>query len=402
MTVEANRTALVLTGGGARAAYQVGVLKALAELLPDQKTSPFSILCGSSAGAINASVLACYASRFNVGVRRLEYVWANLRSEQIYRADPWGMTVTSLKWLVSLFRPRRLQPSHRSLLDNTPLRDLLTRILRFNQIGSALERGHLFALSVTCSGYNSGESVSFYEGRPEIESWQRCHRGGTKARIEIDHLMASSAIPLLFPAVKINREFFGDGSVRFLAPISPALHFGADRVMIIGVADTDGEDRRALESKDYPTIAEIAGQVLDSVFIDSLNGDLERLQGVNRTLDKIPEDLRSKLDLGLRPIETLVISPSQSLASMSSKHTKSLPPVVRFFFRRIGITRDTGSAVLSYLLCESSYTRELIALGYTDAMNQQKEIRRFFGVATPAGTESSPPNEPLMKAPAQF
>jgi NTE family protein len=150
--------------------------------------------------------------------------------------------------------------------------------------------------------------------------------------------------------------------------------------MVIGVAGMEGENRWSLKDKPYPTIAEIAGQVLDSVFVDTLNSDLERLQRVNRTLGKIPAELRPGLGLGLRPIETLVIAPSQNLASLAGRHTKSLPMVVRFFFRRIGITRKTGSALLSYLLIESSYTQELIALGYSDAMAQQEEIRRFFGI----------------------
>ncbi len=386
MTTTSSRTALVLTGGGARGAYQVGVLKALVELLPDQKASPFTILCGSSAGSINASVLACHASRFAVGVRRLEHVWANLRSERVFRADPWGMTWNSLRWFASLFRSRHRRTSHRSLLDSTPLRDLLTRIIHFDHIERSLERGDLYALSVTCSGYSSGESISFFQGRPEIESWQRFRRAGAAAQIGIDHLMASSALPLLFPAVKINREYFGDGSVRYLAPISPALHLGADRVMIIGVADTERDERMSIEDHQYPTIAETAGQMLDSVFIDSLQSDLEELQRVNRIVGQIPRELQATLNLGLKAIETLVVSPSQNLATLSSKHAKFLPRVVRFFFRRIGITRKTGSAVLSYLLFESSYTRELIALGHGDAMRQQEEIRRFFGVAAGPGS----------------
>lgn len=379
-----SRTALVLSGGGARGAYQVGVLKALAELLPEEKTLPFPILCGSSAGAINAAVLACHASRFKVGVRRLEQVWANFTSDQIYRADAWGMTLNSLRWFASLFRPRHLPPSRRSLLDNAPLRRLLKRIIRFDHIESALQRGHLFALSVTCSGYGSGESVSFFEGHPELASWQRFRRAGARTRIGIDHLLASSAIPLLFPAVKIHREYFGDGSVRFLAPVSPALHLGADRVMIIGVAGTERAERKAMEGHRYPTLAEIAGQVLDSVFVDSLNSDLEQLQRVNQTLERIPG--AALPDLDLRPIETLVISPSRNLASLSGKHTRSLPPVVRFFFRRAGITQQTGSTVLSYLLFESSYTRELIALGHADALRQKDEILRFFRAEAPGSS----------------
>ncbi|MDR3684521.1 MAG: patatin-like phospholipase family protein [Geothrix sp.] len=329
MTPATNRTALVLTGGGARGAYQVGVLKALAELLPDQKTSPFAILCGSSAGAINAAALACHASRFKAGVRRLEHVWGNFHSGQIYRVDSRGMLLNSLQWMASLFRPRRLPSEPHSLLDNAPLRALLARLIRFDQIEAALDRGHLAALSVTCSGYSSGESVSFFEGRPELEPWQRFRRAGAKTRIGLDHLMASSAIPLLFPAVKIHREFFGDGSVRFLSPISPALHLGAERVMIIGAAGTEQEDRKALEDPDYPSIAEVAGQVLDSVFIDSLNSDLEVLQRINQTLDRLPAEARSGPALGLKHIDALVISPSQSLAGLSSKHVRSLPPVVR-------------------------------------------------------------------------
>ena len=376
---------MVLTGGGARAAYQVGVLKALAELLPEQRTSPFDILCGSSAGAINAAALACHASRFKVGVRRLEHVWGNFRSSPIYRVDTWGLVRNSLRWIASLFRPRRLPSAPHALLDNSPLRALLTRLLRFDQIEAALKRGHLAALSVTCSGYDSGESVSFFEGQPEIETWQRFQRAGSRARIGLDHLMASSAIPLLFPAVRIHREYFGDGSVRFLSPISPALHLGADRVMVIGAAGPTREDRKAIEDPDYPTIAEIAGQVLDSVFIDSLNSDMEVLQRINHTLDTIPAGMRSTLGLGLKHIDALVISPSQDLAGLSSKHARSLPPLLRFFFHRIGINQRTGSAVLSYLLFESGYTRELIALGHADAMRQQERICRFFEVPQAPG-----------------
>ena len=392
MTPETRRTALVLTGGGARAAYQVGVLKAVAELLPGPAAIPFGIVCGASAGAINATALACYAARFGEGVRRLEAVWSRLTSDQIYQTDLWGMTLNSLRWIATLFRPKTLPPSRRALMDNAPLRRLLARLLRLDRIRTALAKGHLHALSVTCSGYNSGESVSFFEGHPDIAAWTRSRRMGARSRIRLDHLMASSAIPLLFPAVKIHREYFGDGSMRFLAPISPALHLGADRVMIIGVADGDPK-RTSVGRRNYPTIAEIGGHVLDSVFIDSLSSDLERLQRINRTLGRMPEAVRTGMQMELKPIETLVISPSQDLAALSGKHAHALPPVVRFFFHRIGITRRTGSAILSYLLFESGYTRELIALGYADALRQKDEILAFFAPA-PSAPERLAPGHP--------
>lgn len=374
------RIALVLSGGGARAAYQVGVIKAIAELLPEFKASPFSIICGVSAGAINATVMACSASRFKIGAKRLEHVWANFHSGQIYRSDFLGMTANSLRWLASLARRRHPDTPSPSMLDNNPLRELLKTVVPFNEIAKSINKGDLYAVSVTCSGYNSGESISFFEGHEEIDGWHRYRRSGARTRIQLQHLMASSAIPLVFPAVKINREYFGDGSVRFMAPISPALHLGATKVLIVGVDPVRDVDKSRQAAKGYPTVAEIAGHVMDSVFLDSLDSDMERLKRINNTLSKIPEQVRIDNNINLKPIDTLVIAPSRDLSELSGKHSRSLPRVVRFFFRRIGITGKTGSTILSYLLFESSFTKELIQLGYQDAMHQKAEIRGFFGL----------------------
>ncbi len=384
MTTEANRTALVLSGGGARAAYQVGVLKAVCELLPDHKTIPFPIICGTSAGAINAAVLACYASRFRIGMRRLEHVWANFRASHIYRSDLLGMSANSLRWMGAILRGRQRTVPALSLLDNTPLRDLLSKVVPFQEIAPAINAGHLYALSVTCSGYNSGESVSFFEGHPELETWHRYRRAGARTRLQLQHLMASSAIPVVFPAVKINREYFGDGAVRFLAPISPALHLGARKVMIVGVDPVRNDIAGRVVAKNYPTLAEIAGHVLDSVFIDSLDSDMERLQRINNTLSKIPADVRAANGINLKPVETLVISPSEDLSELSGKYARELPRTARFFFRRVGISGKSGSTILSYLLFESGYTRELIELGYQDGIRQSSEIQRFFAADLPA------------------
>ena len=379
-----SRTALVLSGGGARAAYQVGVLKAVCELLPDQKTIPFPIICGTSAGAINACVLACYASRFRIGMRRLEHVWANFHASHIYRSDFMGMSANSLRWLGAVLRGRQRTVPALSLLDNTPLRQMLSKVVPFNDIAPAINAGDLYAVSVTCSGYNSGESVSFFEGHPEIDTWRRYRRAGARTRLQLQHLMASSAIPLVFPAVKINREYFGDGSVRFLAPISPALHLGARKVMIVGVDPVRNENTGGrVVAKNYPTLAEIAGHVLDSVFIDSLDSDMERLQRINNTLSKIPADVRAANGINLQPVETLVIAPSRDLSELSGRYARELPRTARFFFRRIGISGRSGSTILSYLLFEAGYTKELIALGYEDGMRQRDEILQFFQPAAP-------------------
>ena len=382
------RTALILSGGGARAAYQVGVLKAIIEMLPDEQGNPFPILCGTSAGAINATVLACYASRFRTGIKRLETVWANFHTRHIYRSDLRGIARNSLRWIAHLFFNAG-EPNSVTLLDNDPLRKLLRQVIPFARIPEAIRAGDLYALSITASGYTSGESVSFFQGVPELEFWQRHRRAGARATIGLNHVLASAALPMIFPAVMVNREFFGDGSMRFLAPISPALHLGAEQVMVIGVDPLRKVPPDRKSAMQPPNIAQIAGHILDSIFIDSLEGDLERLQRINKTLSVATEDELAERQITLRPIKTLVICPSEDISSMAGRHAACLPPMLRFLFGRIGASGTKGSTVLSYLMFEAPFCQELIALGYRDAYKQQDAIREFFGHA-PAGTEQSP------------
>ena len=370
---------LILSGGGARAAYQVGVLKAIAEMLPASASNPFPIICGTSAGAINAALIATHASRFRTGVKGLETAWANFTSDQIYRTNITALAGRSMRWLSALFLGG--VGAHRpvSLLDNTPLARLLSRVVRFERIDEAIEAGDLQALSITCSGYTTGESVSFYQGDAQITDWGRARRKGRRTQLGLHHLLASSAIPVVFPAVRIGGAYFGDGSVRQLAPISPALHLGADRVLVIGVSGSVNRTSPSGTAERYPSVADVLGHMMDSAFIDSLEGDVERLQRINRTLQHIPEKVRRKVDVGLRSVETLIISPSENIDRIAARHAGEMPRTMRFFLRGSGATRGEGATVLSYLLFEAGFCCELIALGYKDAVQRETEILRFLG-----------------------
>lgn len=372
-----------MSGGGARAAYQVGVLKAIAQMLPKDCPNPFPILSGTSAGAINAAALAIFARRFQEGVKRLNYVWKNFSVGQVFRADARGIAANSLRWLAAFLLGGLGKYNPQSLLDRAPLRALLGHYLPCEEIQKSIDAGALHALSITCSGYGSGMSVSFYQGADTLVSWKRARRVGAMADITIEHLMASSAIPFVFSAVKLNREYFGDGSMRQNAPISPALHLGADRVMVIGVRQEENSDDSRPEVKEYPSMAQIAGHILNSIFLDALEADLERLQRINKTLSVIPSDQADEHGIALRPVDVLVISPTENLEKIAVRHVRHLPRAVRFLLRGLGAFDRNGSNLISYLLFEKPYCRELISLGYADAMIRRQEILDFLDVEKP-------------------
>ncbi len=376
----AQKIGLILTGGGSRAAYQVGVLKAIAEFTPHGAHSPFAIICGTSAGALNAATLAINARHFRKGVKYLLNVWKNFHVAEVYRLLFRSVLRNTSRWLAGLilssFGIDKL--NHVSLLDNAPLVELLEQTLPCEKIQESIDSGVLHALSITASGYGSGHSVTFYQGVEGIEPWKRARRVGVPTRIEMQHLLASAAIPFVFPAVHIHREHFGDGSMRQLSPISSALHLGADRVLVVGMGSGGDEDDESRRSRidEYPSLAQIAGHALDSIFLDSMEVDLERLHRINHTVSLIPEAIRSSINL--RHVDVLVISPSQPLEKIAEHHLHGLPWTIRLLLRAVGVMRRRGANLVSYLLFEKTYCRALIELGYQDAMKRKEEIIAFL------------------------
>jgi NTE family protein len=390
MTEARSPTGLVLTGGGARAAYQVGVLKAVAEIrreFGEQRSNPFPVITGTSAGAINAAALACGADDFDASVAGLCEVWENFRAEQVYRSDSIGVIRTGARWLTmvsmgwAIARWRKARP--RSLLDNSPLETLLTRLVSTERLHRVMAEGHLRALAITASSYGSGLHVTFYDAIDDILPWTRSQRLAVRAPITVAHLLASSAIPFVFPAVVLDidghREYCGDGSMRQAAPISPAVHLGAERILVVGAGRMHEPPGERAGSSEYPNLAQIAGHALSSIFLDALAVDVERLQRLNTTLALLPPEARASL----KPIDVLVIAPSERLDDIAARHLKSLPLPIRALLGALGVSGKgddaRGAALASYLLFEAPYTRELIALGVRDTLAQREAVLAFFG-----------------------
>jgi len=384
---------LVMTGGGARAAYQVGVLRAIAAMMPRGAANPFAIICGTSAGAINATSLASNADRLQVGVARLAKVWGNLHVDDIYRTDLLSIARRGYRCAAALLAGTQPPSGPPSLLDCAPLSSLVGRMIDFRRIRRVIASGHLRALSVTASSYGSGQSVTFFQSNDSRPSWRRAHRVGQPAEIGLSHVMASCALPVVFPAVRVGSEHFGDGSMHQLAPISAALHLGARRVLVIGVGSTSPGERAASDSGIPPTLAQIAGHLLNAIFIDTLDMDLERLQRVNQTLASVREDTGWRTNPELKAIHTLVIRPTGRMDVIAASHALELPRAVRFIARRIGALDPNGASALSYLLFERGYCRHLMALGFSDGMARRAEILDFLGHGLVVDRESNAPQK---------
>jgi len=372
------KSALVLPGGGARGAFQVGVLKALAELAPRGAVNPFNVLSGTSAGAVNAVVLASKARRFRLAAAELEAVWSGFRCEHVYRTDHLTMLKSSLHWFAAIVTGG-LVGMPRSLLDNAPLRALLSRNIRFPAIRRALDNGWLDAVAVTAAGYSTAQSHTFFQATGEHAEWHRTRRIGLREDLNLDHIMASIAVPMIFEPVLIRNEYFGDGAMRQATPLSPAIHLGADRILVVGVRNETGDPQPpADESPAYPSFAHIAGYMLDALFLDGLYSDLERMTRINQLLDADADEEKHGVAREMRPIDTMVVVPSEDLRDIAHRHRRDLPLPLRALLRGIGGRRPGENRLLSYLLFEQSFTRELIDLGYRDAMRHREELRAFI------------------------
>ncbi|HVP61204.1 MAG TPA: patatin-like phospholipase family protein [Myxococcaceae bacterium] len=368
---------LVLTGGGARAAYQVGALRALAELF-DSGPLPFQVVCGVSAGAINGSSLAAEADDFQGAVKHLADTWLALTPDHVYRTDALSLVSIGSGWFRGLTAggaqpPRR----YNHLLDTAPLRELLGREIEFERIHENIQRGHLRGLAISATNYETGTSVTFFDGAPDLHPWARSRRMGVKTQITLDQVMASASIPIFFPPVQVGRSWYGDGGVRLNAPMSPALHLGADRVLAIGIrhprtAAETAELNDAAQRDELP-LSQILGVLMNAVFLDSLEPDIERVERVTEMLDTIQRPAESHL----RPVRILLLQPSQDLAALAADQVMRFPRTLRFLLKGLGVSQKGGADLLSYLAFEQEYIERLVTLGYEDTRARADEVRDF-------------------------
>ncbi|MCA6217814.1 patatin-like phospholipase family protein [Ideonella sp. B7] len=391
---------LVLTGGGARAAYQVGVLQALNRLRHEAQLAPgnpFQVITGTSAGGINAAALACSADDVDRAIQSLAEIWSGLHVDQVYRSDALGMIRTGARWLTMMsigwVIARWVRQRPRSLLDNQPLGDLLRRMVALERLEDLLAEGHLRALAVTASSYSSGVHATFYQVAADSpqQPWVRSQRMALPCQFQHEHLLASAAIPFVFPAQALalqdRLEWFGDGSMRQTAPVSPAVHLGAERVLVIGAGRMhEPTSLQRPVPDDYPSVAQIGGHVMSSIFLDALSVDVERLRRINHTLGLLPAE--SRRHTPLRPVELLVIAPSQRLDDIAARHLSALPLSVRALLGGVGVEGEgssaRGAALASYLLFEADFTQELIRLGEADTLAQREAVLHFLRPAETA------------------
>ena len=378
MPAPPQKTAIILSGGGARAAYQVGALRAIAHIVGRNARMPFPVICGTSSGAINATLLAINADDFRRGVARLTRWWRRVTVKDIYHAELGTLARHSARFLASVLTGGAVPAKVASMFDNAPLTDLLTRELEFARLDEQIAAGNLHALSINATSYTSGHAVSFFQGEPSLRSWHRLRRRGQPTQLATEHLMGSTAIPFVFPAGRIDEDYYMDGSVRQIAPLSPALHLGATRIVVLAVGQFAGQ-RPAGGPAPYPSFAQVAGHALSSVFLDNMGADIERLSQYNRMIDQLPPAAaREAHGLRVNHVDAFVLAPSRDVAGLALQYVNTLPSGVRAVLRGFGSTQGAGANLTSYLLFDRQFCRALLALGYQDAMARRDELEAFL------------------------
>ena len=391
MALAEHETGLVLSGGGARVAYQVGALRAIAKLMPKGGAQPFPVICGTSAGAINAALLASNADSFRRGVARLVRWWRDIRVTDVYRADLFTLARHAARLIGILGGGGHGPRGAPTLLDNAPLAALLRSGIDLSRVRTHIESGHLRALGINATSYGTGHAVTFFEGASDLAEWRRARRRGERCRLAREHLMASSAIPFVFPAIRIGGDYYMDGSVRQIAPLAPALHLGAKRIVVLAVGQFNGQSASAAAARHHPSLGQIAGHALSSVFLDNLGADLERLHQVNRLLSLLPPDEASRGTPAASHVDVFVLSPARDLGALALRYADRLPRGVHYLLRGHGSMAGTGANLLSYLLFDREFARVLLKQGYDDAMARRHELVGFLRGAA-AGY---PPLSPL-------
>lgn len=379
------KIALVMPGGGARAAYQVGLLRFLARELPDLE---LPILTGVSAGAINVAHLASRTGNFVQSVEELADFWNSISVDQVFDTAGLGLGRTVLRWGARLVSGgSRLTRNTRGLLDTAPLREFLKANLPHEDgelvgITRNLDRGVLEAVSIATTNYANGHSISWVQGR-DPKMWSRSHRESRRCRLRIDHVMGSAALPIIFPAIKIGQSWHGDGGVRLTAPLSPALHLGATRVLTISTRFQETPDApMAPATVGYPPPGQVAGMLLNAIFLDMIDADVDNMQRLNTLLERIPEEQRD----GLRPVDVMVLRPSVDLGRLASQFEATLPPTFRFLTRGLGSRETKSPDSLSMMMFQHDYVHKLMEIGEQDAEARGDELLEFLsaGALTPA------------------
>lgn len=395
-----NKLGLVMTGGGARGAYQAGVLKRIGEI-PRIKSlgNPFPIMGGTSAGAVNGAGLAMGCSDFSLATQVLARLWANLKPTDVFRCDVLSQARNSLTWIMDLSFGAIIGGGNaRSLLDATPLRHYLHAHLDCDRIQDNIKRGHLYALTISATNYNSGKSYLFIQGAKGHPMWNRSRRVTLATKITVEHVCASAAIPLVFQPVRLETAkgtaFFGDGCLRLQQPLSPIIRLGAERILAIGVRCENLEHQEESSDQKDPSLAQVMGVLFNVMFLDHLATDVEHLERLNQLLET-GQISQAKLERceKMRPLTVLQITPSVDLTEVARHHQRDMPYLIQYFVNSLGRDAASCSDLMSYLLFTSKYTRELINLGYHDADERIDEIEDYlFSSDDGSGKRAVPPS----------